>query len=336
MRAAEFEAWVLEVVDAVLAGSRQETTRIELKSEFPTDTQKAARQIAAHANAARGDEILWIIGVDEAARIVVGIDESQDPESWWARVEKCFEGLAPRLLRHDVVPVGTSRMLALLIETDRAPFVVKNPLFGKDGEKVELEVPWRDGTRTRSARREDLLRLLLPASRMPYVEVVDASLEQTPQGSVADLRAFVPDGSYVWTTRLRLFVVPRGEESAVVFPGHRIRVQAGSSAGSLRELQSGEGHSLPTRIRDLQEWSIERPQTIDLSASDRSRTYALEQAERLQVFWSLVPAGSSVAVAIQVDLRKAKPGTWTLEAARVDHVPAPAWKPAVTTPDDAS
>ena len=36
--------------------------------------------------------------------------------------------------------------VAILIETDRAPFVVKNPKHGKSGGgPVSLEVPWREG-----------------------------------------------------------------------------------------------------------------------------------------------------------------------------------------------
>jgi hypothetical protein len=37
------------------------------------DLAKAAVQIAGHANAARGESIVWIFGVDEAGREVPGV-----------------------------------------------------------------------------------------------------------------------------------------------------------------------------------------------------------------------------------------------------------------------
>ncbi len=58
------------------------------------------------------------------------------------------------------MPFGSVIVVAMLFETDRAPFVVKNPAYGTvGGDPVSLEVPWREGATTRSARRRDLLRL---------------------------------------------------------------------------------------------------------------------------------------------------------------------------------
>ena len=59
-------------------------------------------------------------------------------------------------------------VLALHFATDRAPYVVKCPSSGRS----ELEVPWRRGTRTRSARRHELLKLLLPAVSTPDATVL--------------------------------------------------------------------------------------------------------------------------------------------------------------------
>jgi hypothetical protein len=65
MRPIEIEAWVLRVVDQVKKGQPNEDRRVELKAEWIEPPEKAARQIAGHANAARGSNILWIIGLDE-------------------------------------------------------------------------------------------------------------------------------------------------------------------------------------------------------------------------------------------------------------------------------
>jgi len=45
-------------------------------------------------------------------------------------------------------------VVALYFETEKyAPFVVTNP----QGGYIEFSMPWRDGTRLRAARREDLV-----------------------------------------------------------------------------------------------------------------------------------------------------------------------------------
>ena len=121
------------------------------------------RQLAGAANAAMGDDLIWIIGIDEDAKTLVPIDQSVDPADWWAGVQTSFDdGVAPDLT-FLWVPVEGGRVLALHFSTDRSPYVVK----AVQGGSPELEVPWRAGTRTRSAKRHELLRLLLPAIRVP-------------------------------------------------------------------------------------------------------------------------------------------------------------------------
>jgi hypothetical protein len=51
---------------------------------------------------------------------------------------------------HLGVPRGDKTLVALWFETDRAPFVVKNP----EGGAITREVTWREGTAIRSATRE--------------------------------------------------------------------------------------------------------------------------------------------------------------------------------------
>ena len=61
MTLSEVERWALkELRRSVL----QESDLVEFKSQI-TDPVKLARHIPGHANAARGEWILWIFGVDE-------------------------------------------------------------------------------------------------------------------------------------------------------------------------------------------------------------------------------------------------------------------------------
>ena len=212
MRAHQVETWVLGIINRVKAGQPIEDSRVELKSEWITP-EKAARRIAGHANAARGARILWVVGVSEC-RGVVGANH-EELADWWPGVRSHFDGLAPEISDYNV-PVNGDTVVALLFETDRAPFVVKNPSFGKGGGgPVSLEVPWRETTGVRTARRSDLLRLLSPLLRVPQVEVIGGNIQ-----------AYKLDGSgepvLRWMLTLTLYVTPYGEER-VTIPFHRCK-----------------------------------------------------------------------------------------------------------------
>lgn len=78
-----------------------------------------------------------------------------------------FDELAPEPVSLNI-PVDGVTIVALYFETDRAPFVVKNPVGGT----VQREVPWREATSIKSATRSQLIRLLTPIQKLPTVEVV--------------------------------------------------------------------------------------------------------------------------------------------------------------------
>lgn len=164
MRATEIESWVIQILDRIALGQRIEDLRVELKSELPSDPVRAARRIAGHLNAGRGDAALWIIGVDEKTGEVGRF--SADHATWLQQVRTYFEGVHPEV-QDVIVPYGSGSVLALLFDPDRLPFVTRNPDFGQAGVPAEWEVPWRDSTRVRSATRTDLLRLLIPSARQP-------------------------------------------------------------------------------------------------------------------------------------------------------------------------
>lgn len=170
MRHDQIEAWALDVVDRVTARQPVEDDRVELKRDWPDDPGRAARRIAGHLNAGRGASVLWIVGVDEQSGAVPGAD-LVDSSSWWTQVSGRFDEIAPEAVFLNV-PTGTATVVAILFSTDRPPLVTKNP----SGGSVQLEVPWREGTSTRSARRSDLMRILVPATRLPAVEVRAATV----------------------------------------------------------------------------------------------------------------------------------------------------------------
>jgi hypothetical protein len=209
MRRTDIELWVHRVAQQVECNQHTEDSLVELKARWPSPAD-AARRIAAHANAARGESILWIFGLDEKSG-PCGADPVEF-SNWFAAVKKHFESAYPE--PRDVnVTLGTAVVVAVLFATDRAPYVVRNEAYGKGGS-VEWEVPWREARSTRSARRDDLLRLLAPLVNVPEIEVLDATLavrEEWTETMKQRLRCYF-EGS--------LYVVPKAG-AAVVYPFHR-------------------------------------------------------------------------------------------------------------------
>ena len=85
---------------------------------------------------------------------------------------------------------------------------------------MSLEVPWREGTGIRSARREDLIRLLVPALNLPAFEV----LKVTALASPVDASDQYPEKRLAWSVSVELYVTPRTSER-VVLPMHRASLE---------------------------------------------------------------------------------------------------------------
>lgn len=215
MRLHEIENWALNIISRIKSGQPIEDSRVELKSEW-IDPVAAARRIAGHANSAGGAQILWIIGADETKGITGARNE--EFSEWFSKISKQFEGIVP-YIKEITIPVkdnsgSDNTVVALLIETERAPFLVKNPIYGSPGGgPVEYEVPWREGTKTRSAKRDDLLRILSPLQLLPDFEILDAGLT-----------AWKPDDKfekYSWELTLNLYV-NQAIGQYIAFPFHKI------------------------------------------------------------------------------------------------------------------
>jgi len=217
VRPSELEAWALLVADAAVRGDPIEHDRVELKTTWPETPAAAARRLAAHANAAGGETVLWLIGVDERARAVRGA-EPNELANWLPAVQAQFRGPTPSLLRQGSLRHSGHQIVALLFATDRAPYVVLNPASGKpEAGPVELEVPWREGTRTRSAHHEDLIRILEPAARVPTIEPLRASV------TVSDHPSINPGPFYWWDITAHLYFTSRNDRR-VVIPLHHCAV----------------------------------------------------------------------------------------------------------------
>jgi len=178
----ELELWTLEIIGAVVKNQPIEDSKIELKSSWP-EPSNASHWLAAHANAARGTHILWLIGIDEKAQRFTNADPVE-LANWSKSVERFFDGYAPRLVLHANVRSGTDTVVALYFETHQgAPFVVKNP----EGGYPEFVVPWREGTGKRAARREDLLRILVPIRRLSaLIDELNFNLEVAQAAKTID------------------------------------------------------------------------------------------------------------------------------------------------------
>lgn len=162
MTSQEIELWAREIIEVVLGGSTSEDSRVELKAEW-YDAEKAARQLAAHANSARGQFILWLIGIDEKAQKLTDI-QAPDMSDWLNGVSSRFDGFPPRLEEHVNFRVNDQKLVALYFSTSHeSPYVIRH----KDGGSFpEFVVPWREGTRVRAARRDELLRILVPTQNL--------------------------------------------------------------------------------------------------------------------------------------------------------------------------
>jgi hypothetical protein len=186
---------------------------VELKAEWPNDPEKAARRLAGHANAALGERILWLIGVDEKGHTIPGASHSETA-TWFDQMKRCFDGGVYPDLTDVSFTHGAVTVVALAFETGRAPYLVKNP----GGGAFQRDIPWREGTRVDSATREQLLRILLPPTKLPLIELVRAEAHAEASGD------------RVQFTIQQSFFIEQPPEQLTTVPIHRCSVKAKAGA----------------------------------------------------------------------------------------------------------
>jgi hypothetical protein len=210
------QGWAQEVIEKVAKKSLIEDDLIEFKRIW-IKPHKAARRIAAHANAARGQDILWLIGVDpDAADPFFELQESK-PEEWFAQVKAFFvDGHSPGV-RFFHVGWGDKVLYAIVFDTSEFPFLISLKRYNQEEQKpegvAENEVPWREGTSVRSAKRTEILSLLHKLPPLPTFEVLAAKCfcAELKIGESASCRL-----------DLKFYVMPPTGQQPVV-PRHRIR-----------------------------------------------------------------------------------------------------------------
>jgi hypothetical protein len=213
MKHFEIESWTRRICERVQNKRPIEDSRVELKADW-TDAPKAARRIAGHANAARGEAILWLIGVDEI-KGVTGAN-CQEFSNWWSKAKATFESEFPSLQDLNI-DVDGKTVVALCFDTSRFPFVVRTPAWGKVAGEVEYEVPWRDGTAIRTAKRGDLFLMLSPLLRTPKIELLEGEV-------FFDTGGCHPKGIPNFSFNITTYVVPVSE-GALCFPVHKCKAE---------------------------------------------------------------------------------------------------------------
>jgi hypothetical protein len=124
------------------------------------------------------------------------------------------------------VPLATGEVIvAVQFLCDRAPYVVRTKQ-----SPVEFEVPLREGTRTRTARRDELLQIIGPVVEIPRLEPLEAHL------AAVDVNA--DEGGapeVVISGTVRLFAVYAGVQPQFL-PSHEMGARFGANGLSSAQM----------------------------------------------------------------------------------------------------
>ncbi len=311
MRKADIENWVLRVVEQVKAGKPFEDSRVEIKSEW-IQKEKAGRRLAAHANAAHGESILWIVGIDQDKGVVGA--SYQETADWLSGVASQFDEIVPAVTDINVVIDGKT-VVALLFETDRSPYVVRNPAFGtSQGGPIEWEVPFREASSTRTARRSDLLRILAPLQMLPEMEFLTADL------SVREQKEDKKGLPLHWYFSMHLYCIPNSTEMLVIpfhrcqarvrFPGTKCRFPLGFvqiEPPTTYSIRSGASqitrHSL-TAESTRSETVITGPSKLILRAECHTLAFDIGKVDKAEVVCILRVAGQEKAIRLEITMEQ--------------------------------
>lgn len=260
---------------------------------------------------------MWIVGLDETHGVCD--PGPTDLADWWVQVQSHFDGLAPGLTDL-LVRTDDGALHVLLFDSSPSPFVIKNPVHGREGGgPVEREVPWREGTRVRSATREDLVRLLVPLQTLPDVEVLSASVQAHRErpanpGDCQEL-AGIRAGEHVsWRVDLQLYVTPAAD-TPVVLPTHRTKIAFRPPSETEFIETTRIEYSLPgwygargfradsVSIETTSSEAIIRlPGRLYVSSCHEELPHELPQEQRAYLRYSVRPSGTEHSVLRDVEL----------------------------------
>lgn len=295
MRSHEIESWALRILDRVKSGQPIEDNRVELKTDWK-DSERIARQLAGHANAARDEPILWLIGVDEKGKNIPGVD-SLEFSSWYNAIKAKFNELAPEPIIINV-PFNDITVTALYFETDRGPYVID---ISKEGT-VRREVPWREATGTNSATRSQLLRLLSPLQKLPYFEIVNSYLNVDKNGT-----------DQLLTFSCKLFLIQSYEQQTTI-PSHRCTITLGIVESENMGPLSGISFNADAD-RGKEIVSIKGPEYFEINFRSINLTeqkYKIMYDKKIQIDLSLHPVYIERPIGINIQLLPSgQKGRWS-------------------------
>ena len=211
------QGWAYQVVERAAKKLVAEDDLIEFKSAW-IEPHKAARRIAAQANAARGEDCLWLIGIDESKADPFVEVEAKDPDAWLREVESFFVNKHHPAWRCFQVAYDGKSVYAIAFDTSDFPFLISLKKLNQKSNHpegiAEAELPWRTATGVGSATRQQILSLLYRIPPLPDIEVLGSQFlpfeNNTGSGNF-------DRGFYV-----KLYVIPRSRDP-VVIPFHRVK-----------------------------------------------------------------------------------------------------------------
>ncbi len=306
-RPRQLEYRTLTLLEALAAGRPLASVdpQAALFRAWPGPPRSAARRLAAQANAARGRDVLWLVGVD-ANGGVRGAEPGKF-DDWLAGVLPFFDGLAPRITAFNV-PTGpgpgkqpSRQVVALHVETDRSPFVVKS-----GGRSGSMEVPWLEaGGKVRQAGRLELVKLLTPLHDLPQLEILEAELTfyKNPHSSYSSKATFR------WTLDGSVYVMPRAD-ARVVIPLHRCRGGIAALTGDFSSPASevnltADKNSPAVRLTDTAVL-VEGLGRVFIYCSGSTTRPEIPTGEPVVFTVDMVPAGSDHAATAQNAMRPAQ------------------------------
>jgi hypothetical protein len=207
MRPVELDALAFEMVNRIRAERRVEDSHVECKGPLPTDHAGSARQLAGHANELHGQPVVWLLGIDETTGAITPttVDEVR---AWLEQLGKRFqEKRIPHPMLTRQVATDDGDIVAVEFDTAEAPYLTRV------GDTDRYEVPWRAVAGTRTARREQIVSLLLDRTPLPTFEVIEGLL-------TLEHLSTSTESTWTWALILKCYAhFPFGHTAA--FPQHR-------------------------------------------------------------------------------------------------------------------
>jgi len=237
-----------------------------------------------------------------------------------------FDSVAPELseiwLQTDDGPV-----LILCFDTSASPFVVKNSVFGNPGAgSVEREVPWREGTSTRSATRNDLIKLIAPLQKTPDIQLLYARVSlKKEEARIESYGEEVPEIQKLpylsWYVYFELYIQPM-TSSPVVLPVHQTELRLWLDDTLLEGYEverkrlsapyvfiaGGQGHYDSVSIENTASEAVVRlPGRLHFEQHFYEQHRELPEISKVKLSLTLLPCYATIAARVECVLQKINP-----------------------------